>query len=88
MISQITDQVSVDGIIKNQTFQLFELYRNEPNAEDEKIKLMEQVNLMTPENIHFNSFMYEPILDMSDEHLRKLYVQLDKMLSESQKTNA
>jgi hypothetical protein len=29
--------------------------------------------LMTPENIHVNSFMYEPILDMSDEHLRKLY---------------
>jgi len=88
MISQITDQASVAGIIKNQTFQLFELYRNEQNAEDEKIELLEQVNLMTPENIHFNSFMYEPILDMSDEHLRQLYVQLDKMLSESQKTNA
>ena len=28
---------------------------------------------MTPESIHINSFMYEPILDMSDEHLRKLY---------------
>lgn len=88
MISQITNQASVAGIIKNQTFELFKLYRNEPNAEDDKIKLLEQVNLMTPENIHFNSFMYEPILDMSDEHLRQLYVQLDKMLSESQKTNA
>ena len=28
---------------------------------------------MTPENIHLNSFMYEPILDMSDQHLRDLY---------------
>jgi hypothetical protein len=28
---------------------------------------------MTPENIHLNSFMYEPIVDMSDEHLKKLY---------------
>ena len=28
---------------------------------------------MTPENIHLNSFMYEPILDMSDSHLRALY---------------
>ena len=28
---------------------------------------------MTPENIHVNSFMYEPIVDMSDDHLRKLY---------------
>jgi hypothetical protein len=31
------------------------------------------VLLMTPENIHLNSFMFEPILDMSDEHLRLLY---------------
>ena len=88
MISQITDQASVAGIITNQTLKLFELYRNEQNDENEKIKLLEQVNLMTPENIHFNSFMYEPILDMSDEHLRQLFVQLDEMLSESQKTNA
>jgi len=28
---------------------------------------------MTPENIHLNSFMYEPIVDMSAEHLTKLY---------------
>ena len=85
MISQITDKASVASIKKNQTFRLFELYGNEPNAKDENIKLLEQVNLMTPENIHFNSFMYEPILDMSDEHLRQLYVQLDEMLSESEK---
>jgi hypothetical protein len=26
-----------------------------------------------PENIHLNSFMYEPIVDMSDAHLRDLY---------------
>ena len=32
-----------------------------------------RVILMTPENIHLNSFIYEPILDISDEHLRKLY---------------
>lgn len=28
---------------------------------------------MTPENIHVNSFMYEPIIDMSDTHLRRLF---------------
>jgi len=28
---------------------------------------------MTPESIHLNSFMYEPILDMADDHLRDLY---------------
>ena len=28
---------------------------------------------MTPENIHLNSFMYEPILDMANIHLKKLF---------------
>ena len=28
---------------------------------------------MTPENIHLNSFMYEPILDMSNHHLKELF---------------
>jgi hypothetical protein len=31
---------------------------------------------MTPESIHLNSFMYEPILDMSDGHLRNLLKQV------------
>jgi len=30
------------------------------------------VMLMTPENIHLNSFMYEPIVDMNDDQLRRL----------------
>ena len=34
---------------------------------------------MTPENIHLNSFMYEPIIDMSDEHLKKLYNDLKNL---------
>lgn len=37
------------------------------------IKVLNQVNIMTPENIHVNSFMYEPILDMSNHHLKTLY---------------
>jgi len=37
------------------------------------IPLLDKVVMMTPENIHLNSFMYEPLLDMSDSHLRELY---------------
>ena len=47
--------------------------------EIETIKLLEDVNLMTPENIHLNSFMYEPILDMSNEHLKQLYLCISKL---------
>lgn len=40
---------------------------------NEQIKIVDEVNLMTPESIHLNSFMYEPIIDMSDWSLKKLY---------------
>ena len=63
----------MESIVSNQTQELLakfkELFINETDA----INTIQRVVLMTPENIHLNSFMYEPILDMSDEHLRKLY---------------
>jgi hypothetical protein len=34
---------------------------------------------MTPENIHVNSFMYEPILDMSNIHLKSLYEKINNL---------
>ena len=49
------------------------------------IEIIGKVCLMTPENIHLNSFMFEPIIDMSDRHLRELYQEvaaLDKVAAE------
>ena len=40
---------------------------------DPKMDVIEKVNMMTPELIHVNSFMYEPLIDMSIEHLTALY---------------
>ena len=44
-----------------------------PFLAEEQIKIVDEVNLMTPESIHLNSFMYEPIIDMSDWALKQLY---------------
>lgn len=52
---------------------MIEKYKEIYSSEIENIELLEQVNLMIPENIHLNSFMYEPILDMSAIELRGLY---------------
>ena len=41
---------------------------NDPNR-----SIVEQVNMMTPEIIHINSFMYEPLIDLSVFHLIDLY---------------
>jgi len=46
------------------------------------INKMDQIAIMTPENIHLNSFMYEPLLDISDNHLKVLYKDI-KILNES-----
>jgi len=79
ILNKTTDKSEVVG---NQTRKLFERFKIEfggTSSEQENIKALEQVNLMTPENIHFNSFMYEPILDMSDEHLKNLYSEVKKL---------
>jgi hypothetical protein len=75
MRSKITDQIFVNGLdgISNQTWVLFKKYEEEFNNEKESIDILKKVNLITPENIHVNSFMYEPILDIGDGELRELY---------------
>jgi hypothetical protein len=73
MVQKINNPGFVAGIMANQTRALINKYKTQFLAEMAAIQTMQRVALMTPENIHVNSFMYEPILDMSDEHLRKLY---------------
>lgn len=43
---------------------------------NEQNRIINEVNLMTPESIHLNSFMYEPIIDMSNWTLKQLYRQV------------
>ena len=73
MINRISNSTFVSAITANQTIELFKKFCQLFPTENGNISLLGQVNLMTPENIHLNSFMYEPILDMSDRHLIKLY---------------
>lgn len=65
----ITDTSEFD---KNQTRGLFNKFKDNSN-ENNDIEILERVAIMTPENIHVNSFMYEPLLDMSDAALKDLY---------------
>lgn len=72
MIERINEPEKINAISKNQTGELFKIFKAKYSNDLNVIKAIERVILMTPENIHLNSFMYEPILDMSDEHLKKL----------------
>lgn len=76
LINKIQDDDYVDNIKKNQTSKLVRKYSRITNPDLQILETMHQVSLMTPENIHLNSFMFEPILDMSMHHLIALYQDL------------
>jgi len=73
MVGKINDTKFVDSVEANQTPKLLAKFKELFPSDVHTIEIIQRVVLMTPENIHLNSFMYEPILDMSDEHLRNLY---------------
>ena len=56
---------------KNQSAWLTKAYKQYIN--DDAMNTLELVAMITPENIHLNSFMFEPILDMSLKQLYGLY---------------
>jgi energy-coupling factor transporter ATP-binding protein EcfA2 len=72
MIKKINNQSFVDAIKKNQTVELYIKFISDPSNLGKK-EILDEVNIMTPENIHINSFMFEPILDMSPINLKGLY---------------
>lgn len=47
--------------------------------ETEDIRVLEKVGITVNSNIHLNSFMYEPILDLTIEHLIALYREVDSL---------
>ncbi|MCQ2863004.1 hypothetical protein JT200_02675 [Helicobacter pylori] len=59
---------------KNQTKELYDATKKEL-SDDEK-RIIQKVLMITPENIHINSFMFEPILDIPLDHL---YTCLEKV---------
>jgi hypothetical protein len=73
MVGKISEPTFVATIGANQTARLLRRCKDIGGLPARSIEILDQVGLMTPENIHLNSFMYEPIVDMSDDHLRALY---------------
>lgn len=73
MIKEINDTTFVQALNGNQTRGLANKYTADNSTKEKEISIVKRVCLITPQNIHINSFMYEPILDMSDTELRQLY---------------
>ena len=73
IIKRLNDDEVVARIASNQTRELINLFKARFPTEKDVLQKLDRVNLMTPENIHINAFMYEPLIDMSVNHLVDLY---------------
>lgn len=63
--------------LENQTRELLNGYKQ--FGDSRKIDVLNEVSIMTPENIHINSFMYEPLLDMDIAELLCLYQRVSSL---------
>lgn len=73
LISKIDDDEYVNSISRSQTGKLIRKFEKIDGCDESVLAAVKRVALMTPENIHLNSFMFEPILDMSGHHLVSLF---------------
>ena len=58
----------------NQTREWYD--QAEPFLTPNQKAIIEEVNLITPESIHLNSFMFEPLIDISDWVLKELFTKV------------
>jgi hypothetical protein len=71
MLNNIPNSSSL-VITSNQTSELLTHFKK-INNDKNTLAVLERVNLMTPENIHVNAFMFEPLIDIPIFHLVRLY---------------
>lgn len=70
----------INAISENQTSELVKMLKEHKSDDYDRMKsVIEKVNMMTPENIHVNSFMFEPLIDLSVVHLKQLYTDVKRL---------
>lgn len=73
IINKVTDENFRNHIWSKETGKIIGQYKKEFPTNKKEIEIFDRVNLMTAENLHLNSFMYEPLMDLSENHLLTLY---------------
>lgn len=61
----------------NQTREWYK--QSDPFLTPDQKAIIEEVNLITPESIHLNSFMFEPLIDISDWALKELFTKVSAL---------
>lgn len=80
IINKINENEDFKEPTSNQTRYLLDKMRKlYPGLRKEILRIFDAVNIVTPEQIHFNSFMYEPLVDMDILELLQLYQAVNKL---------
>ncbi len=82
MESQLTAaQMAVMKPNRNRTAELLNVFKANHSVDlEDQCLLMNKVLMLTSENIHFNNFMFEPLVDISILHLKQLYTDVKLLL--------
>ena len=83
MESQLTAaQIAVMRPNRNRTAELLNVFKAHHSVDlEDQCLLMNKVLMLTSENIHFNNFMFEPLVDISILHLKQLYADVKDLLA-------
>ncbi len=81
MINRISATNAIQSITSNQTRELRNLiqFNHLDTADKKREEIIEKVLIITSENIHLNSFMYEPIIDIALDELKSLYREVSSL---------
>lgn len=81
IINKVTDANFHNNIWSKETGKIIGQFKTEFPNNKKEIEILDRVNLMTAENLHLNSFMYEPLMDLSEDHLLTLYNDIKELES-------
>lgn len=81
MFSALTkEQLNKVALNDKQTMQLADKFKEyHGDTHPAEALIMNKVLMLTSENIHFNNFMFEPLVDMSILHLKRLYDEVSQL---------
>ena len=67
---------------RNRTAELLNIMKKYHGVDmEDECRMMNKVLMLTSENIHFNNFMFEPLVDISIQHLKQLYNDVKALLA-------
>jgi len=78
MISRLSErQIEYVEASENQFKDLIK--KSKPYFAIDENKVIEEINIITPDSIHLNSFMFEPLIDISGWELKDNYKKIKAM---------